>query len=295
MSRVWLITGSSRGLGRSLAEAVLEHGDRLIATARKPEQLSALVDKYGDRCRAVALDVTDPAAARAAVQAALDAFGRLDVVVNNAGYGNLAPIEDTTDEDFRAQIDTNLHGVVNVTRAALPVLRKQRSGHILQVSSIGGRSGAPGLSAYQAAKWAVEGFSEVLSKEVSSFGIKVVILEPGGFRTDWAGSSMQVATLREEYQPSVGALATYIRANTGKERGDPAKAAQVILKVVDLPEPPLRLLLGSDAVHLAEQITTGRAAEDEKWKHLSLSTDFEDATSAEEQLRNLNLVESKQP
>jgi NAD(P)-dependent dehydrogenase (short-subunit alcohol dehydrogenase family) len=192
MSSVWFITGSSRGIGYELAKAVLAAGHRLVATARRPDDLAALVAQYGERVRAVALDVTDPASARAAVQQAVEAFGRLDVVVNNAGYGNIASIEEGDDADFRAQMETNFYGVANVTRAALPVLRTQRSGHIIQISSIGGRVGSPGLAAYQSAKWAVEGFSEVLSKEVAPLGIKVTIVEPGGFRTDWAGSSMTI-------------------------------------------------------------------------------------------------------
>jgi NAD(P)-dependent dehydrogenase (short-subunit alcohol dehydrogenase family) len=286
MSKVWLITGSSRGLGRSLAEAVLEAGHKLVATARKPEQLADLVQKYGEQVRAVALDVADAAAARKAVQAAVAAFGRLDVVVNNAGYGNLASIEDVTEEDFRAQIETNFYGVVNVTKAALPVLREQRDGHIIQISSIGGRSGSPGLSAYQSAKWAVEGFSEVLSKEVAPLGIKVSIVEPGGFRTDWGGSSMTISKWREEYNPALSTLTEWRRSLQGKERGDPAKAAEVILRIVAMEEPPLRLLLGSDAVYLAGLIAAQRAASDEKWKKLSLSTDFEGSASAEEELAN---------
>jgi NAD(P)-dependent dehydrogenase (short-subunit alcohol dehydrogenase family) len=282
MSKVWLITGSSRGLGRSLAEAVLSAGHRLIATARKPEQLADLVEQYGDQVRAFALDVTDPATARDAIQLAVDSFGRLDVVVNNAGYGNIAPIEDVTDEDFRAQIETNFYGVVNVTRAALRILRQQGAGHIIQISSIGARLGTPGLSAYQSAKWAVEGFSEVLSKEVGPLGIKVTIIEPGGFRTDWAGSSMEIADIREEYKPTVGAAATRVRNSSGSQPGDPAKGAQAILHVAEVPEPPLRLLLGSAAVHLAGVNAAQRSAEDEKWKDLSLSTDFDASIDAAE-------------
>jgi NAD(P)-dependent dehydrogenase (short-subunit alcohol dehydrogenase family) len=282
MSNVWLITGSSRGLGRALAEAVLAAGHRLVATARTPAQLSDLVARYGAQVHPIALDVTNAQAAQGAVQAAIDAFGRLDVVVNNAGYGNVAPIEDVDDADFRAQIETNFFGVVNVTRAALPILRRQRSGHIIQISSIGGRIGSPGLSAYQSAKWAVEGFSEVLSKEVAPFGIKVTVVEPGGFRTDWAGSSMTVAPISDAYQPTVGALVTYRRTNVAAlQRGDPAKAAQAILQIAALDTPPLRLLLGSDAVHLAGVVAAERAAEDERWRTVSLSTDF-DPTGADE-------------
>lgn len=284
MSQVWLITGSSRGLGRSLAEAVLAAGHQLVATARKPEQLSDLVAKYGDKVRAVALDVTDTSAARNAIQTAIDRFGRLDVLVNNAGYGNIAAIETGIDEDFREQIDTNFYGVVNVTKAALPVLRKQRSGHIIQISSIGGRLGVPGLAAYQSAKWAVEGFSEVLAKEVSPFGVKVTIIEPGGFRTDWAGSSMQIAEVHADYQQTVGLVAEHSRIRNGQQPGDPDKAAQVILHVADMEKPPLRLLLGSDAFFIAGAITKNLAAEDEKWKDLSLSTDFEGSAASQEQL-----------
>ncbi|MGC1548977.1 MAG: oxidoreductase [Rhodanobacter sp.] len=290
MSQVWLITGSSRGFGKALAEAVLAAGHSLVATARTPAQLTPLVERYGDRVRAVALDVTDAAAAHAAVQAAVDAFGRLDVVVNNAGYGNLATIEEGDDADFRAQLETNLFGVVNVTRAALPVLRKQRTGHIIQFSSIGGRVGVPGLAAYQAAKWAVEGFSEVLAKEVAPFGIHVTLVEPGGFRTDWAGSSMTVYTpnANSEYAPILGGMINLMQAHKGHEAGDPAKAAQAILTIANTPEPPLRLLLGSDAVFLAEQQSARMAAEDAKWRTLSLSTDFDSTPEAiEERFRML--------
>jgi NAD(P)-dependent dehydrogenase (short-subunit alcohol dehydrogenase family) len=282
MSKVWLITGSSRGLGRHLAETVLESGHQLVATARKPEQLADLELKYGDQICTIAVDVTDPAAARSAVQTAIAAFGRLDVLVNNAGYGNIASVEDITYEDFRAQMETNFFGVVNVTRAALPLLRKQRSGHIVQISSIGGRMGSPGLSAYQSAKWAVEGFSEVLAKEVAPFGIKVTIVEPSAFRTDWAGSSMRVEKIREEYQPTVGVLADRVRENSGQQAGDPSKAAKAILHIAELPEPPLRLLLGSGAVYLARLAAEQRAAEDEKWEELSLATDFESTQSLDE-------------
>jgi NAD(P)-dependent dehydrogenase (short-subunit alcohol dehydrogenase family) len=275
MSKVWLVTGSSRGLGRALAAAVLAKGHRLVATARNPEHLRDLVDQYGDRVRAVALDVTDATAARASIATAVSAFGRLDVVVNNAGYGNVSSIEHMTDADFRAQIETNFFGVVNVTRAAVPVFRSQRDGHVIQISSIGGRRGSPGLSAYQSAKWAVEGFSEVLAREVAPLGIRVTIAEPGGIRTDWAGSSMHVDAVADDYQPTVGVFMEGIRKSHDAARGDPAKMAQVILQVASLPEPPLRILLGSDAVYLAELVAKQRAQEDAKWKSLSETTDFD--------------------
>src|SRR5437899_4696138 len=199
MSKVWLITGSSRGLGRALAEAALAEGHRLVATARNPAQLADLVERYGDQVRAVALDVTDARAASDAVKTAVDAFGRLDVLVNNAGYGDVGSIEDTSLADFRAQIETNLFGVITVTKAAIPLMREQRSGHIIQFSSIGGRVGAMGRAPYSAAKWGVEGFSEVLAKEVGPLGIKVTIVEPGGFRTDFAGSSTTIRDGPPEY------------------------------------------------------------------------------------------------
>ncbi|GGG54375.1 oxidoreductase [Paenibacillus radicis (ex Gao et al. 2016)] len=275
MSKVWFITGSSRGFGRSLAEAVLAHGDQLVATARKPEQLADLVQTYGDQVRIIPLDVTNYEQAQAAIQAATEAFGRIDVVVNNAGYGNISSIEETSIEDFRAQLDTNLWGVIHVTKAALPQLRKQGSGHIIQFSSIGGRSSAPGLAAYQSAKWGVEGFSEVLAKEVSPLGIKVTLIEPGAFRTDWAGSSMQHIEPAEPYKSSVGQLLELVREHTGKENGDPAKAAQAIIAITNEQNPPLRLLLGSDALAIARSVDQERLAETEQWAKLSASTDFE--------------------
>ncbi|MEV1206556.1 SDR family NAD(P)-dependent oxidoreductase, partial [Microbispora rosea] len=225
MQRTWLITGASRGLGHALAREVLERGDRLVATARRPELLDDLVRAHGDRARAVALDVTDAAAAQRAVRLAVEEFGSLDVLVNNAGYANSSPIEETSDEDFRAQFETNLFGVVTMTRAALPVLRAQRSGHILQIGSVGGRvGGTPGLGAYQAAKFAVEGFSEVLNSEVRPLGITVVIVEPGGFRTDWGGSSMRIPPVGPDYEQTVGRVNAYRREVDGAQPGDPRRA-----------------------------------------------------------------------
>jgi NAD(P)-dependent dehydrogenase (short-subunit alcohol dehydrogenase family) len=275
MPKVWLITGSSRGLGRALAEAVLAEGHKLVATARNPAQLADLVGHHGDRIRAIALDVTDERAAGDAIEAAVDAFGRLDVLVNNAGYGDVGSIEDTSLADFRAQIETNLFGVINVTKAAIPLMREQRSGHILQISSIGGRGGAPGRGAYAAAKWGVEGFSEVLAKEVGPLGVKVTIIEPGGFRTDFAGASTTIRDGRPEYAATVGAMARFQRDFNGAQPGDPAKAAAAIIHVASLDAPPLRLLLGSDAVRGAEEIETARIEADRKWRDLSISTDFE--------------------
>jgi NAD(P)-dependent dehydrogenase (short-subunit alcohol dehydrogenase family) len=275
MEKVWLITGSSRGLGRVLSEAVLASGDKLVATARTPAQLADLVDRHGDQVRTVALDVTDEREAVTAVQGAINAFGRLDVLVNNAGYANINSIEDMAAEDFREQVETNFFGVVNVTRAALPVFRTQRGGHIIQISSLGGRLATPGLSAYQSAKWAVGGFSEVLAKEVGPLGIKVTVVEPGGMRTDWAGSSMRVGAVEPDYQKTVGAMIEARSANAGIMRGDPVRVAQAILRIASEKRPPLRLLLGSDAVFLASLFSAERAKEDAEWKELSLSTDFD--------------------
>ena len=280
MSKVWLITGSSRGLGRTLAEAVLAAGHKLVATARDPAQLADLVERYGDQVRLRTLDVTDPQAAGTAVEAAVRAFGRLDVLVNNAGYGNIGSIEDTSHQDIRAQIETNLFGVINVTKAAIPLMREQRSGHIIQLSSVGGRVGALGRAAYSAAKWGVEGFSEVLAKETAPLGIKVTIVEPGGFRTDFAGSSTNLNEGRPEYATTVGAAARFQRVYNGKQPGDPAKAAVVIIQVATMDQPPLRLLLGSDAVRVVEQADLARFEADKKWRELSVSTDIEPGGAA---------------
>ncbi|WP_428957145.1 oxidoreductase [Streptomyces sp. cg35] len=270
-TKTWLITGSSRGLGRVLAESVLEAGHHVVATARRTEALGELADKYGDRVRLVTLDVTDADAAQRAVQAAVEAFGRLDVVVNNAGYADMAAIEDMSGQAFRDQIDANLFGVVNVTRAALPVLRAQGSGHIIQISSVGGRVGVPGLGAYQAAKWAVGGFSEVLAKEVAPLGIKVTVAEPGGMRTDWAGSSMSTPPVSAPYEKVVGATIEGIRSQDGKQPGDPARISQVLLDLTEAPEPPLHLLLGRDAVAVAGDAARSLAASDAVWRHVSES------------------------
>ena len=275
MTRVWLITGSSRGLGRALAEATLVAGHRLVATARDPARLADLVERYPDQIRPFALDVTDPHAACDAVSAAIESFGRLDVLVNNAGYGNVSPIEDTSLAEFRAQIETNLFGVINVTKAAIPRMREQGSGHIIQLSSVGGRVGAMGRAPYSTAKWGIEGFSEVLAKEVGPLGIKVTIIEPGGFRTDFAGSSTTIAQDNPVYAATVGAVARFQREYNGAQPGDPSKAAAAIIRVAGLDEPPLRLLLGSDAVRAVGDAERARIEADRKWQALSESTDFE--------------------
>jgi len=280
MPSTWLITGSSRGLGRALADAVLHAGHRLVATARDPAQLQDLAERYGDAVRTVRLDVTDPAAARHAVQIAVDAFGGLDVLVNNAGYGDVDSVEDTPLEEFRRQIETNLFGTIILTKAAIPVMRAQRSGRILQLSSVGGRLGAPGRAAYSAAKWGVEGFSESLALEMALIGVHVTLLEPGGFRTDFAGASSSLREGRADYDAVVGATARRQRDYNGRQPGDPARAAQVILAVAAMDAPPLRLALGSDAVASIGGADTARMAELERWRPLSISTDFAAAAAA---------------
>ncbi|WP_210584097.1 SDR family NAD(P)-dependent oxidoreductase [Streptomyces sp. GESEQ-35] len=276
MSKVWFVTGSSRGLGRAIIEAALEAGDQVVATARKPAQLDDLADRYGERVLPLALDVTDNNQVQQAVQEGIKTFGRLDVVVNNAGYGDIASIEDVVPEDFRAQIDTNFYGVVQVTKAVLPFLREQGSGHVFQVSSIGGRVGSPGLAAYQSAKWAVGGFSTVLAQEVAPLGIKVTVLEPGGMRTDWAGSSMTVPPISAPYQATVGAFADMIRGadaarSIAEQAADPARIAAIVMDLAGREDAPLRLLLGRDAMHYAQAAAQALTDADSTWRSVSES------------------------
>lgn len=275
MTRTWFITGSSRGLGRHITEAALNAGDNVVATARRPEQLGDLATQYGDRLKAIALDVTDAEAVRAAVAEAIDAFGRLDVVVNNAGYGDVAAIEDVTDADFTAQIDTNFYGTYHVSKAAIPTLRAQGSGHLIQISSVGGRVGNAGLGAYQAAKFAVEGLSEVLAQELAPFGVHVTLIEPGAMRTDWAGTSMSIPEVSQPYQDTVGQVAAMMRQFDGQQGGDPAKIAAAILQVLDADQPPLRLLMGSDAYDLATSNDQRRLEADAAWRDLTESVAFD--------------------
>lgn len=280
MSQVWLITGSSRGLGRALAEAVLAKGHNLVATARNPAQLDDIKQRYPSSVLAISLDVTDEQSAEQAVKAAVERFGRLDVLVNNAGYGDVGSVEDTSLTDFRAQIETNLFGTIIVTKAALPLMREQGAGHIIQVSSVGGRIGPAGRAPYAAAKWGVEGFSEALSREVGPLGVKVSIVEPGGFRTDFAGASTTLREGRPEYDETVGKMARYQRDYDGRQPGDPAKAAAAIIHLASLDNPPLRLPLGGDAIRAIEQNDAQRATEHAAWRDLSLSTDFDAGNGA---------------
>jgi NAD(P)-dependent dehydrogenase (short-subunit alcohol dehydrogenase family) len=277
MAKVWLITGSGNGLGRNIAEAALAAGDRVVAGARRTEELAPLVAQYGDRVKPVTLEVRDEAAAKGAVQLAVDTFGRLDVLVNNAGYGQFAPFEQMSGEDFQAVVDTCFYGVVYTTRAAVPVMRTQKNGHIFQVSSIGGRLAIAGNTPYHAAKWAVGGFSDSLAMEVAPFGVKICTLEPGGIRTNWARRAGQNAPdLLPDYEASVGSILKLLRSLEGRAEGDPRKIADVIVQLANSDEVPVRLILGVDAEERVKKAEAARASEAEKWRHLTVSTVFED-------------------
>jgi len=276
MSKIWLITGSGNGLGRDIAEAALAAGDSVVAGARRTEELAPLVAQYGERVKPVKLEVRDEAAAKAAVHLAVEKFGRLDVLVNNAGYGQFAPFEQMSAEDFQAIVDTCFYGVVYTTRAAVPVMRKQKGGHIFQVSSTGGRRAVPGNTPYHAAKWAVGGFSDSLALEVAPLGIKICTLEPGGIRTNWARRAGQNSPkLLPEYEDSVGSFLKILRGLEGGSEGDPRKIADVIVQLANSDDVPVRLILGVDAEKRVQQAEAARATEANKWRHLTVSTVFE--------------------
>lgn len=275
-TKVWLITGSSTGFGRSLTEAVLKHGDRVVATARKPEQLNDLVDQYPETAKAFRLDVTNPQNISEVVDFALLTFGQIDVLVNNAGYGTMGAIEEVSDEAIQRQFDTNVFGALKMMRAVLPLMRKQRSGHILNLSSVGGfvSFGATGI--YCGTKFALEALSEALSKEVESLGIKVTIVEPGAFRTDFNGRSLAAPEQPiDDYAPITGPFLNWLQEMDGKQPGDPDKAAQAMIKVVESDNPPLRLALGADAVSAIEAKLDSVKAELDAWKQVSLDTAYE--------------------
>src|SRR4051812_35391732 len=249
-NKVWFITGASRGFGREWTVAALERGDRVAATARDTGTLDDLVEKYGDALLPLRLDVTDREADFAAVRQAHEHFGRLDVVVNNAGYGQFGLIEELSEAEAREQLETNLFGALWVTQAALPLLRAQGSGHILQVSSIGGISAAPNIGIYNASKWALEGFSQALSQEVADFGIKVTIIEPGGFTTDWGGASARHAEPLPAYD-EFRVKAQEMRRARNATPGDPVASAKAVLAIVDADEPPLRVFFGTAPLRTA--------------------------------------------
>lgn len=278
MAKVWLITGSGNGLGRDIAEAALAAGDSVVAGARRLDELKPLVEEYGGRITPVSFDVRYEQAAKAAVQLALDTYGRLDVLVNNAGYGYFAPFEQMTSEQFRDVVETCLFGVVYSTHAALPAMRRQRSGHIFQISSIGGRIAMPGNSPYHAAKWAVGGFSDSVASEVAPLGIKVCTLEPGGIRTNWAQRAGENSPeVLPEYEETVGAVYQLLASIRGKSEGDPRRIAALIVQLANSQDVPKRLILGRDAEARVKNVESARDAEAKKYRDLTLSTVFPDA------------------
>jgi len=274
MQQTWFITGSSRGFGRALVVAALQAGDRVAATARRPEQLDDLVAEYGDRILPLQLDVTDAAQAAEALSEARDRFGRVDVIVNNAGYANVSPIETTDDADFRTQFETNFWGVYNVSKAAIPLLRAQGGGLVIQFSSVGGRvGGSPGIASYQAAKFAIDGFSRVLRAETAPFGVTVLVVEPSGFRTDWAGSSMEVRDIPDGYEETVGAMNRRVRQSGEGPAGDPVRAAEILVTVAKRSDIPTNLPLGANAADMSVAQDRRLLESDLAWAPVSRSAD----------------------
>jgi NAD(P)-dependent dehydrogenase (short-subunit alcohol dehydrogenase family) len=265
-SKVWFITGASKGFGRVWAKAALARGDKVAATALDPETLNDLVAKFGDDVLALKLDVTDKAEVDRAVKDAHARFGRLDVVINNAGYGQFGAIEEVSEEEARAQIETNVFGALWVTQAALPIMRAQGSGHIIQISSIGGVNAFPNLGLYHASKWALEGFSQALAAEVAEFGIHVTIVEPAGFSTDWSGPSAKRATPIDVYEPAREKMKA---RRAGVVPGDPQATGEAILALVDATEPPLRVFFGDVGLPMIQQEYAKRIALWEKWDHIA--------------------------
>jgi NAD(P)-dependent dehydrogenase (short-subunit alcohol dehydrogenase family) len=275
MEQIWFITGSSRGLGRALVRAALEAGDSVVASARQPSQLDDLVTDYGERLFPLALDVTNAEGCRSAIADAYRHYGRLDVIVNNAGYANVSAIETGDDDDIRAQFETNFWGVYNVSKAAIPILREQGHGIVMQISSVGGRvGGSPGIASYQAAKFAIDGFSRVLRTETAPFGVKVIVVEPSGFRTDWAGASMTVRDVPEAYASTVGAMNSRMRQNPEGPAGDPERAAEILVKVAKRVDIPDHLPLGVNAVERSISLDEQLLDQDQKWGNVGRSADY---------------------
>ena len=273
-SRVWFITGASRGLGRALTEEVLDSGERVLATARRTDKIRDLPRRHPGQAAATALDVTDPAQMRDAVGRALAEFGRIDVLVNNAGYGLLGALEELSDEELRSQFETNLFGLVNVTRAVLPHFRAQRSGHVVQISSLSGVVPNPGESAYAATKFALEGMSESLAQEVAHLGIRVTIVEPGPVRTEFAGRSLKRADPIDDYADSVGQVRELLTQLDGSQPNDPARVAQAIIEATHQEQPPLHLPLGEQAINGIRQHLSERSQELDQTEPLGAATAF---------------------
>ncbi|MDV6260735.1 SDR family oxidoreductase [Rhodococcoides yunnanense] len=268
-AKTWFITGTSKGFGREWAIAALERGDRVAATARNTDTLKDLVEQYGDAILPIELDVNDRAADFAAVELAHKTFGSLDIVINNAGYGQFGMIEELSEEDARAQIETNVFGALWVTQAALPFMREQGSGHILQVSSIGGISAFPNVGAYHASKWALEGFSQALAQEVEDFSIHVTLIEPGGFSTDWSGPSAKKSTDIAAYDP-IRDKAAKLRSARQATPGDPSATRSALLKVIDAEKPPLRVFFGDAPLQIATKDYESRLANWREWQPVAV-------------------------
>jgi NADP-dependent 3-hydroxy acid dehydrogenase YdfG len=275
IGKVWFITGASTGFGRLLAEEVLKVGGKVIATARKLDKVADLEAKYPQTAKALALDVTDAAQVNSAVTQAFAQFGRVDVLVNNAGYGVAGAIEEVSEAEFMPMFETNVFGLLRVTRAFLPHLRKQGSGHILNLSSIGGLIASPGLGYYSSTKFAVEGISESLAAELAPLGIRVTIIEPGPFRTDFLGRSSVIAETRiADYDATAGNMRKYFTENVGKQKGDPLRAVQAMMQVVESPNPPLRLLLGASALERLRGKLNNWEKEIAVWEQMTVNADF---------------------
>jgi len=273
--KVWLITGCSTGFGRALAEAVLQKGDSLLATAREPDQLHALIKHYPETAKAVRLDITVSQDIQAAVDTAIATFGRIDVLVNNAGHGLIAALEEFSDEETHQFFETNFFGALRLMRTVLPVMRQQGSGHIVNMSSTAGLVGFGGSSLYCGAKFALEGTSEALAKEVEPLGVKVTLIEPGAFRTDFNGRSLTAAKQSiDAYAGVSGASLQWFKEMDGQQPGDPAKAAQAIIQVVNSPHPPMRLPLGTDAMRLIQEKLEWVKTDLDTWQQVAVSTDY---------------------
>lgn len=274
--RVWFITGGSTGIGQSLAKRVLEHGDRAAISARNPEALRKLTEQFGERALALTVDVTQRDMIAEAVEKTEKHFGKINVLVNNAGYGYFSAIEEGEESEIRRQFETNVFGLFEVTKQVLPGMRRRRSGNIVMISSIGGLMAFPATGYYHASKFAVEGYSESLAQEVGPLGIKVTIVEPGRFRTDWAGRSMvESKTVIDDYAETAGVRRKQVHEYSGTQPGDPNKAAGAIIKAVNASVPPLRLLLGPDAYQMAQKRLSALSENFEAWKHVSVDTDFD--------------------
>lgn len=271
----WFITGCSTGFGRELAKAILARGWNAVVTARDPASIADIAAAYPDTALSLPLDVTRKDQIAAAVAGAEQRFGTIDVLVNNAGYGYRAALEESDDKEVRRLFDTNVFGLIDVTRAVLPLMRRQRSGQIVNISSVGGRVANPGTSLYAATKFAVNGVSKGLAKELQPFGIKVVIVEPSAFRTDFAGRSISDASQPiDDYAETAGKQRTISASRHGKQAGDPVRAAEAIIAAVDRDEPPLHLLLGTDATNRVRIELEERMAELEEWLDVSRGADF---------------------